>query len=176
MPDQYTRTEERTTAKSRTGSRTDPFESLGSTSKAAPRGQGTGFREWALQRRAKGDIFHPTKRNRVDQACAHKRRHVIPGCWSSLCSMLLNMDLVILFWVGMALLPPIVSVAGGAGVSCFQGHLLCHSLPVKSLTQLRVNKDQATTPFSLGTNSLMATSKANSSNGVDFIVNLARSG
>lgn len=51
-------------------------------------------------------------------------------------------------------------------MSCLLSHLLCHSLPVKSLTQLRVNKDQATTHLSLGTNSPMATSKANSSNGV----------
>ena len=62
MTDQYTCTEERTTAKSRAGSRTDPWESLGSTSKEAPEGQGTGFREWALQRRAKDDIFYPTER------------------------------------------------------------------------------------------------------------------
>lgn len=68
----------------------------------------------------------------------------------------------------------IVSVAGGTGMSCLPSHLLCHSLPVKSLTQLRVNKDQATTHLSLGTNSPMATSKANSSNRIDFIVNLAR--
>lgn len=110
----------------------------------------------------------------MDQACAHKRRHAVPGCWSFLCSTLLNMDLVILFWVGTGLLPPIVSVAEGAGMSCLPRHLLCHSLPVKSLTQLTVNKDQVTTPLSLGTNSPMATSKANSSNGVDFIVNLGR--
>lgn len=61
MTDQYTCTEERTTAKSRAGSRTDPWESLGSTSKEAPEGQGTGFREWALHRRAKDDIY-PTER------------------------------------------------------------------------------------------------------------------
>lgn len=84
------------------------------------------------------------------------------------------MDLVILFWVGTGLLPPIVSVVGGAGMSCLPGYLLCHSLPVKSLTQLRVNKDQVTTPLSLDTNSPMAMSKANSSNGVDFKVNLRR--
>lgn len=59
-------------------------------------------------------------------------------------------------------------------MSCLPGHLLYHSLPVKSLTQLRVNKDQVTTPLSLDTNSPMAMSKANSSNGVDFIVNLGR--
>lgn len=62
MADQYTCTEARTTAKGREGSRTDPWESLGSASKEASEGQGAGFREWVPQGRAKDDIFHPTER------------------------------------------------------------------------------------------------------------------
>jgi hypothetical protein len=59
-------------------------------------------------------------------------------------------------------------------MSCLPNHLLCNSLPAKSLTQLRANEDQGTIILSLGTNSPMAMSKSNPSYRVDFMVDLVR--
>lgn len=51
-------------------------------------------------------------------------------------------------------------------MSCLPNYLLCHSLSVKSLAQLRAKKGQGTSLLSLGTNSPMAMSKTNPAAGL----------
>lgn len=75
---------------------------------------------------------------------------------------------------GQSLLPLIVSVVGGADMSCLPSRLLCQPLPVKSLTQLRANEDQGDCSPLLDTKNPMAISKANPSYRADFMVDLVR--